>query len=178
RISLANITMEIRRRMKIPKNMSEQEVMKKIFLVVDRIAPKYTFNGYDIDDIKQEAYIICIDALDRYDENRPLENFLSVNLSNRLKNFVRDNYFTKNDEEKKKVLNPSQLSYDDCLEANEEDLDTNIDLSNISKIIDKHLPSKCRSDYLKILSDVYVPKKRKAEIISIIKNIMKEHGHA
>ena len=164
--------------MKIPKNMSEQEVMKKILLVVDRIAPKYTFNGYEVDDIKQEAYIICMDALDRYDENRPLENFLSVNLSNRLKNFVRDNYFTKNDEEKKKVLNPSQLSYDDCLEAEDDDIDISIDVSHMSKIIDQHLPSKCRSDYLKILSDVYVPKKRKAEIISLIKNIMKDHGHA
>lgn len=164
--------------MKIPKNMSEQEVMKKILLVVDRIAPKYTFNGYEVDDIKQEAYIICMDAMDRYDENRPLENFLSVNLSNRLKNFVRDNYFTKNDEEKKKVLNPSQLSYDDCLEANEQDLDINIDIAQISNVIDKFLPSRCRSDYLKIINDVYVPKKRKAEIISIIKNIIKEHGDA
>lgn len=164
--------------MKIPKNMSEQEVMQKIVLVVDRIAPKYTFNGYEVDDIKQEAYIICMDALDRYDEARPLENFLSVNLSNRLKNFVRDNYFTKHDEEKKKVLNPSQLSYDDCLESEDDDIDINIDVSHMSKIIDQFLPSKCRSDYLKILSDVYVPKKRKAEIISLIKNIMKDHGHA
>jgi DNA-directed RNA polymerase specialized sigma24 family protein len=164
--------------MKIPKNMSEKEVMQKILLVVDRIAPKYTFNGYDVDDIKQEAYIICMDALDRYDEARPLENFLSVNLSNRLKNFVRDNYFTKNDTEKKKILNPSQLSYDDCLETEDDDVDINIDVSHMSKVIDQHLPSKCRSDYLKILSDVYVPKKRKAEIISLIKNIMKDHGNA
>lgn len=164
--------------MKIPKNMSEQDVMKKIILVVDRIAPKYTFNGYEVDDIKQEAYIICMDAMERYDENRPLENFLAVNLSNRLKNFVRDNYFTKNDQEKKKVLNPSQLSYDDCLETDDINLDSAIDMNHLAKLIDKFLPSKCRSDYLKIVNDVYVPKKRKSEIISIIKNIMKEHGDA
>ena len=79
--------------MNIPKNMTKEEVLDKIKLVVDRISPKYTFHGYDVDDIKQEAFMICMDALDRYDQKRPLENFLSVNLSNRLKNFVRDNHY-------------------------------------------------------------------------------------
>jgi DNA-directed RNA polymerase specialized sigma24 family protein len=72
--------------------MTEQQVIDQIKIVVNRIAPKYTFNTYDVDDIKQEAFIICMDALERYDNKRPLENFLSVHLSNRLKNFVRDNY--------------------------------------------------------------------------------------
>jgi hypothetical protein len=164
--------------MKIPKNMTEKEVLQKINIVVNRIAPKYTFNGYDVDDIKQEAFIICMDALDRYDELRPLENFLSVNLSNRLKNFVRDNYYTKNDEEKKKILNPTQLSYEDNIQSSHIDNDKNIDLNSIKTIIDKHLPSKYRSDYLKIINDVYVPKKRKTEIFSLIKNILKENNDA
>lgn len=158
--------------------MTEQEVLQKINIVVNRIAPKYTFNGYDVDDIKQEAFIICMDALDRYDELRPLENFLSVNLSNRLKNFVRDNYYTKNDEEKKKVLNPTQLSYEDNIQEDYHDSDKHLDLRSAKAIIDKHLPSKYRSDYLKITSDVYVPKKRKLEILSLIKKILKEHGYA
>ena len=158
--------------------MTEKEVLQKINIVVNRIAPKYTFNGYDVDDIKQEAFIICMDALDRYDELRPLENFLSVNLSNRLKNFVRDNYYTKNDEEKKKILNPTQLSYEDNIQSSHIDNDKNIDLNSIKTIIDKHLPSKYRSDYLKIINDVYVPKKRKTEIFSLIKNILKENNDA
>ena len=83
--------------MKIPQGMTEQEVVSQITKVCDRIAPKYTFYGYTVDDIKQESFMICMDALKRYDENRPLENFLSVNLSNRLKNFVRDNHFISTD---------------------------------------------------------------------------------
>ena len=51
--------------MNIPKNMTKEEVLDKIKLVVDRISPKYTFHGYDVDDIKQEAFMICMDALDR-----------------------------------------------------------------------------------------------------------------
>ena len=164
--------------MKIPKNMTEQEVMQKINIVVNRISPKYTFNGYEVDDIKQEAFIICMDALDRYDELRPLENFLSVNLSNRLKNFVRDNYYTKNDEEKKKILNPAQLSYEDNIQEVCINNDDHLDSHATQTIIDKFLPSKYRSDYLKIISDVYVPKKRKQEILSLIKKILQENGYA
>ena len=75
--------------MHIPSNMTEQEVVDTITLVVDRISPRYTFHGYQLDDIKQEAFILCMDALPRMTISC-LENFLSVHLSNRLKNFVRD----------------------------------------------------------------------------------------
>lgn len=163
--------------MKIPKNMTQDEVIKQIHVVVNRISPKYTFAGYEVDDIRQEAFIICMDALERYDESRPLENFLSVHLSNRLKNFVRDNFYTKNEEDKKKVLVPTSLSYEDNITDDEIDCDVNIDAKAMQKIIDKCLPADCRADYLKIISDVYVPKKRRNEIIEKIKEILAEHGY-
>ena len=56
--------------MKIPKNMSEEQVLSSIDAIVNRIAHKYTFYGYEVEDIKQEAFIICLDALNRYDEKR------------------------------------------------------------------------------------------------------------
>lgn len=163
--------------MKIPKNMTEQELIDQIQIVVDRISPKYTFSGYDIDDIKQEAFMICMDALKRYDQKRPLENFLAVHLSNRLKNFVRDNFYTKDEADKKKVLAPQQLSYEDYVPEDYFDDDNHIDAKDMQKIIDKFLPVEHRADYLKILSDVYVPKKRRNEVISIIKNILSENGY-
>jgi DNA-directed RNA polymerase specialized sigma24 family protein len=163
--------------MKIPPNMTLKQVMVSISTVVDRISPKYTFNGYEVDDIKQEAFIICVDALERYDHNRPLENFLSVHLSNRLKNFVRDNFYTKNEDDKKKILSPKQLSYEDYVPDYENNGDDFIDASDIKKIIDSHLPSYLRADYLKIISDVYVPKKRREEIVAIIQDILKDNGY-
>ena len=163
--------------MKIPRKMTKEQVMQQIKIVVDRIAPRYTFNGYDVDDIKQEAFIICMDALDRYDPNRPLENFLSVHLSNRLKNFVRDNFYTKDEEGKKKVMSPKSLSYEDYVPDKSRDHDDTLDAQGMQNIIDKHLPPDCRADYLKLISDVYVPKKRREEIIQIIKDILAEHGY-
>ena len=98
--------------MHVPSNMTEQEVIDQIQIVVDRIAPKYTFYGYQRTDLIQEAFIICMEALPRYDETRPLENFLSVHLSNRLKNFVRDNYFQADENEKEKQLDPMITRYE------------------------------------------------------------------
>ncbi|NDB59324.1 sigma-70 family RNA polymerase sigma factor [bacterium] len=163
--------------MKIPKKMTQEEVIKQIHIVINRIAPRYTFSGYDVDDIKQEAFIICMDALDRYDNKRPLENFLSVHLSNRLKNFIRDNFYTKDEEDKKRVLKPKSLSSEDYIPSNySNDSDTSIDAKNIQSILDKHLPPSYRSDYLKLINDVYVPKKRREELISIIKEIVENHN--
>lgn len=164
--------------MKIPKGMTPEQTIEQINIVVNRIAPKYTFKGYDVEDIKQEAFMICMDALDRYDTKRPLENFLSVHLSNRLKNFVRDNYFVKDDEDKKKVLAPKQLSHDDFIVDKSLDPDVSLDVHSIKNTIDKFLPVELRADYLKMLNDAYVPKKRKVHLIKVIQNILSENGYA
>ena len=163
--------------MNIPDGMSEQEVLATIELVVGRIAPRYTFNGYEVDDIKQESFIICMDALNRYDGKRPLENFLSVNLSNRLKNFIRDNYFLTSDSEKSKILCPAQLSYEDNLPGDEVDADQRIDITDMKGVIDSNLPVEYRADYLKMIDGIHVQKKRKDEITNIIKNILSENGY-
>ena len=49
--------------MKIPSNMTEEEVTEVIRKVCERSAPKYTFYGYDSKDMIQEATIICMEAL-------------------------------------------------------------------------------------------------------------------
>lgn len=163
--------------MKIPNNMTEIQLMNSIETVINRIAPKYTFNGYEVDDIKQESFLICVDALERYDENRPLENFLSVHLSNRLKNFVRDNFYVSGaDEDKKKILNPKSINSDEVIKFYCES--DPLEVEEINKIVDKNLPSQYRVDYLKMLNGVYVNKVRREEIMEKILNILKENGHA
>ena len=37
--------------MKIPSNMTEQQVVDQINIVVNRISSRYTFYGYDVDDM-------------------------------------------------------------------------------------------------------------------------------
>jgi len=162
--------------MKVPSNMTEQEVIDQINKVIDRISPKYTFYGYDVNDIKQESFIICVDALERYDETRPLENFLSVHLSNRLKNFIRDNYSFSNNGEKRKVCLPMSLSYEENVEKNETTHD--VDFKDIDALITEHLPSRLRSDYLKFINNVPMTKAKKEKIIAIIKEIVGDVDNA
>jgi RNA polymerase sigma factor (sigma-70 family) len=162
--------------MKIPSTMTEQQVIDQINIVVNRISAKYVFHGYELDDIKQEAFIICMDAMERYEEGRPLENFLAVHLSNRLKNFIRDNYYIKGEEEKKKVLKPSYLSKEDFIPSQTDNNDTSLDAAQIKDILDDHLPPKYRADYLKLISNAYLPKKKKEFIISLIRQIAESHG--
>lgn len=167
--------------MNIPAGMTETEVTSVIKTVVDRIAPKYTFYGYTVDDIKQEAFIICIEALNRYDPSRPLENFLSVNLSNRLKTFLRDNYFTgQTSEARKKLAQPAQLEFEDSIIDEQEKFGNSyeqLDLQSMADAIDKFMPANARMDYLKLINEVYVNKQRREEVINIVKTILEEHGY-
>ena len=163
-----------------PKGMTEQEVVDQITKVCDRISPKYTFYGYTTDDIKQESFMICMEALKRYDENRPLENFLSVNLSNRLKNFVRDRHFIKNDHgDRVKVLQPAQLDYEHTIVDETGKFSTSYDdleIKTMVALINEHIPASIRMDYLRMIHDVYITKQRRDEVLEIIEGILKEYG--
>ena len=77
--------------------MTEEQVVSTISKISSRLASKYTFPNYEADDISQEAFIIGMEALDRYDGVRPLENFLSIHIKNRLNNFKRDNYYRQDE---------------------------------------------------------------------------------
>ena len=119
-----------------------------------------------------------MEALPRYDEERPLENFLSVHLSNRLKNFVRDNHFIKDEEEKRRVVMPGQLSNEAQIVGDPVEDQEKMDYEAMVRILDIKLPAFYREDYLKIINDVYVPKKRREEVLDFIYDILEEHGHA
>ena len=133
-----------------------------------------------VDDMKQEAFIMCMDALSRYEPPRPLENFLSVHLSNRMKNFVRDNHFTNTDDEDRvKVFQPAQLDHEQALLDNKPEYtnEEKIDYSSMQKIINHKLPANMRMDYLKMINDVYITKQRREEITIMIREILVEYGY-
>tara|TARA_B100001113_G_scaffold165997_1_gene135809 strand:- start:1460 stop:1978 length:519 start_codon:yes stop_codon:yes gene_type:complete len=164
--------------MKTPKNMSEQEVVDTITKVARHLAPKYVFASYDIEDIFQEAFIIGIEGLEKYDEKRPLSNFLFTHISNRLKNFKRNNYYRLDigtaqqiQDRKKSLLEPLDIEaiYSICTQ----DKTTNdAYIDEVLKIIDEQLPSEYRRDYLKLQTNSPLPKGRKTAIIKIIQDIL------
>ena len=79
--------------MELPEGLTEERFLEAYHFVIDKIAHKYVFTSFECNDIRQEAFLIAYDGLKSYDKGRSLENFLYIHLSNRLKNFKRDNYY-------------------------------------------------------------------------------------
>ncbi len=172
--------------------MTEREVTETITRVANRYAYKFQFGFYTPDDIRQEAFIIAMDALDRYDESRPLENFLAVHVKNRLNNFKRDKYYRQQKEDqanknkydnntKKFLMEPIDISSVRDEHENNMRLDdsfvNNIEDQELLDIIDTYLDVGLRADYLRILNGVYVPKPRREQIYNEINRILKENSH-
>jgi len=171
--------------------MTEAQVVETIQKVVKRVAHKYKFGFYDYDDICQEGFLIAMEGLQRYDGDRPLENFLAVHVSNRLKNFKRDNFCRQQsipssgvqlerNNTKRFLMEPLDIS--NVRDENESNMrvDDNfvayIEQKEYMQIIDKELDVSMRSDYLRILHGVYVPKPRREQILNEINNIIDSAG--
>lgn len=144
--------------------MTEQQVMDTITNVTQRLSSRYTFKHYDADDISQEGFLICLSALERFDGARPLENFLYVNLRNRLKSFIRDNY--------KKIVGDTILENENYII--DDPTDRASFLTNFEKKIDELLTPDLRNDYLRIKDGVKLPRPRRIRLENKIRELISE----
>ena len=58
--------------MEFPQGVDQQHAIEVIMKISKRLAPKFTFASYDVEDIQQEAFLIGIAGLEKYDPSRPL----------------------------------------------------------------------------------------------------------
>ena len=175
-----------------------QETMEIVDNVCRAISKNFAFDHFEPDDIYQEAFIICMEILDKYDGDRPLENFLRVSLKNRLRNFRRDNskyykyqcevcnnediencenclrqrviYSTKKNIDRPK--NIDEVKNEVVYESSEVEL---LLRKEIFDLVSKNIPVHMRTDYLKMMSDVYVNKVRREEVIERIRDILRQN---
>lgn len=147
--------------------------------IAKRLASKYVFGYFDIADIEQEAIIFGLEAYDRWDETRPLENFISVHMSNRLKNFKRDNYFRlgleesspkrqKSNETKRNLMSPASIRPFSLF--TEESIDNQ---DSIDFLLSK-MPPLIKNDFLRMSNGVSITKGRKQAVIDSVKEILGE----
>jgi len=156
------------------------EQMKIIQTVIERTANKYTFGYYEVDDIKQESFIICLEAIQSYDNSRPFENFIASHLSNRLKTLRRDKYSRKDlisekheklNEVKKNLMDLKGTLYEICYE---EDL---VDVLSTDEALDKvlnELSPSMRNDFIRIANGVSVQTVKKKKVFDTVKEILGE----
>lgn len=157
------------------------EQQKIILTVIDRIAPRYVFSYYELDDIKQESYIICLEALSKYDNSRPFENFISKHLSNRLKTLIRDKYSRSNIEsEKHEILNRNKKNLMDLKSCDgqqtitEEDILDKISTEEAIDILMRELPPSMRNNFYRLANGVSIQSAKKAALFDKIKEILGE----
>ena len=53
--------------MTLPDNITQEFFLATLKKITNKLAHKYVFAGYDQEDITQEAFIIAIEVLDKYD---------------------------------------------------------------------------------------------------------------
>jgi hypothetical protein len=71
---------------------------------------------------------------------------------------------------------PVQLSNECAIEDN--CASTSLETKEAIYIIDTQLPVEYRADYLKILNNVHVSKKRREEVSQVIKQLLEDNGYA
>lgn len=76
----------------LPNNVSEEEFLKVLDNISKRLGHKFKFGYHSYDDMYQQAAVFALEGLEKYDNKRPLENFLWTHVRNRLFNYKRDNY--------------------------------------------------------------------------------------
>jgi hypothetical protein len=76
----------------LPNGVSQEEFLIVLDNISKRLGHKFRFGYHDFDDMKQQAAIFAMEGLEKYDNSRPLENFLWTHVRNRLFNFKRNNY--------------------------------------------------------------------------------------
>lgn len=167
----------------VPDGHTEQEVIDTITRVAKRVANKHRFAYFDGDDIFQEAFIIGMEGLSRYDPSKPLENFMSVHISNRIKNEMRKHLGRPEDKNTARTMLMSPLSMDVVRDEEEANMWTRIDflddlqVDDIFKLIDLNLPTEYRADFLRMKQGVTIPKPRREKIEEYIINILRENGY-
>lgn len=72
--------------------ISDEEFIEVFNKVTKKLIYKFKFGYHEAEDMKQQAAIFALEALEKYDHKRPLENFLWTHIRNRLFNFKRDKY--------------------------------------------------------------------------------------
>src|SRR4051812_13681983 len=86
--------------MQVPAGMTESSVLSAIENAVSILVPNFKIPGFGSDDLAQEARLMAMECLPRYEPRpdadgrptRPLENFVYSHIRRRLINFRRDHY--------------------------------------------------------------------------------------
>ena len=161
-----------------------QQELDLIVSVADNLSSDNWIVGYDKDDIRQEAIIIGIQGLKKYNGKSPLDKFLFYHIRHRLFSLRRKHYIRPgcdcgecnkclNNQAKQRIKSPSSIE-----DVNEDyflyqPIDQ-VEINEFIELVDKAIPAELRDDYIKFLNNITINYNKKQKILSIIKGIINE----
>lgn len=181
--------------MKLPRSLTETQVLEVVEEIVTKLSKKLTFGFYDIEDIQQEGRMRALTTgLETFDDTRftdaemakALERFLRIHVTTRMKNFMRDNMgrsekpinpdrvenWERVNKRRRNIMRPAsihEISHEFPLltSAVEE-----IHHTHLMELINKNLPVDLRTDFLRMCDGVRVPKPRQSKVREAIAEII------
>jgi hypothetical protein len=92
--------------MKIPKGLTETEVLDIIDKVVNYLAPSFRFGYFDAEDMKQEGSIFCLEALESFNFDKSNQEEVSDALFTFLRTHVRWRFLNMRRKQLKRIEPP------------------------------------------------------------------------
>jgi len=135
--------------------------------------------GYDTEDIRQEAIIIGMKGLAKYNGKIPLDKYLLNHMRHRLRSLRREKYIKPGcdcGQCLKCSNNEARIKINSASEINEEDsqysLEDLVEYQELLDYLDQSIPAELREDYLKVLAGVSIISARKHKLKLFIKDIL------
>jgi len=185
--------------MHIPDGYTEDDVIKFVKCIVNRLIPHFKFGYYDNDDLFQEGMIWAIEALPKYDKTKSkLSTFLTISLTRKFINLRRDRLYRmppscscpscmsgkecpkqtermeswrKINTVKRNLMNVNHMGDDNYEDALAYNEDT---IRDIVEIVDENLDVSLREDYRRMVEGASITKKKKDKVVEEIHRILKE----
>lgn len=183
--------------------MDKQKLLKIAQPIIQKIAQNRSsrsFAYYESIDIKQEVWVFCLEALDKYDQTKctpnlsieeQIERFLNHHVSNRIKNLMRDKYFSPdlNNLDKSKtrmnivnalpidICNNNNIikffnSYSDCFSPEE-----NLIFQEMKDFIFDRLPKEFKDIFIDFVNNNKIRKTVEIELKNYIAEILKDFNN-
>jgi hypothetical protein len=139
-----------------------------IMRIADSLSEAYSSKILPKEDLQQEIFLFCVDAMTRYDGRAPLENFLRKHARNRLLNLIRFN-------KRRKVLHDT-VDVDSLKEVLAYNPIDKIESDELFAILDEELSIQDRKVLMKMLDGVSVSINRKNHVREKVREIIERRA--
>jgi len=135
-----------------------------IMSIAESLSQAYSSNSLEKDDLQQEIFLFCVNAIPRYDGRVPLENFLRHHARNRLLNLIRYN-------KRRKVIFET-VDVDTLKEVLCYKTHDTVESEEIFQILEEELTIQERKILMKMLDGIPVVSSRKNHVREKVREII------